>query len=426
MAKIKRPASNAAYIVLRSVMKGEFLDALEAQPNTLEDWPGARLVVFGSTLMRQLNLEDGVSFPFSGRKSSDIDIGVYVPDPRKDFSSRYVEKICPLLKRSCAEGGFSVIIPEAGKAETRYANGDIARIPDKKLADDFIISKHFTYDEAKEKITQAFPEHADVYLASLDALMGDRKSADIELIISSTPVPTPTLLEPVKFNIHNGNPAHVPLKRDDKLNMLAAKIVRNLIKERFKPTDLIDIYNLLHAKADKPLFNFDASSPDNQLDDLRCLIVANLAIFNCKEPWNNSDLLANFETSLENLKRFEALTENNVSKYGEFTEESIKTIVEECRAFIGRVMAPREEKGHGPLNLTEKDVNFITGVSGYQVLPGLNGTRMTEPRIRPELLQGQYPSIFARHPELAGNLKHNHYLNDRAELVAERRQQIGD
>ena len=202
-----------------------------------------------------------------------------------------------------------------------------------------------------------------------------------------------------------------------------------MIPERFKPTDFIDIYNLLHSESAEPLFDFNPNSPTNHLEHLRALIVANLPIFNFYDPLKLNNVLANYSDSDENVERFKKNTAETVSKYSNFTDQQIKTILKECRQFLKTIMLPRKgEKWHGPLHLTMDDANFIAHINRCEVMPGFSGIRGLpigrESSIDVELLRKQYARTFKRYPELARNISNNHYLNDRINTIQEKLQEI--
>ncbi len=162
---------------LRSLMKGDFIDRLQDQPDTMtKQWPGAKLVIFGSTLMRQLDRSDGVRFPYPGRKSSDIDFGIEANGSSEyDYKNKFEPALIPIMHKAVLDNGAGLIVlknpngkpkdvdafseeqtlpipPEEVKAFMTDANAQ------KYLANDFILYHDYTKEEMYERLSTRYPK----------------------------------------------------------------------------------------------------------------------------------------------------------------------------------------------------------------------------------------------------------------------------
>src|SRR5690606_35860145 len=120
---------------------------------------------------------------------------------------------------------------------------------------------------------------------------------EVKLVIGANDKPFPVLM---------GSRDTLPeskegsFKRTRAYDMLAGKIVRSMT-DKYKPTDFIDIYNLIKAtnKSDgTPHIDLDPNSPSNELDALRVLIVSYMPMSRGIYP-ERENLLSTFEDTPE-------------------------------------------------------------------------------------------------------------------------------
>jgi hypothetical protein len=227
-------------------------------------------------------------------------------------------------------------------------------------------------------------------------------------------------------------------KRARSLDMLAGKIVR-CMTDKYKATDIIDIYNLCHSSfqdSGKPFVNIDPQSPENHLDVLRVLIASFMPMSRGVYP-SRDNLLSVFADTPERKKKFLTDIEGQIAahKIGAI-RESVDEIFKGVNDALGIIMCRKPRGAHGVLNLTDGELAFVNEIVGWKEdtvvikpeAPPIRIGRITirkrrdaieeatreriEPAINVTHLQKEYPEVFKKYPELADNIKRNPILCD--------------
>lgn len=424
-------------------MKKDFLNALANQDDPLTQWPGAQLVVFGSTLMLQLQRE-GVQMPLTKRKSSDIDLGIWLPHKvsRDEMNAKYEKYVAPMLRKAVKESGLDVIGLRGDHAVANAQIGEQDKLPDSFFADHFLVTRDFTAGQIHETLRSRHD-----YEQLKDSI--PREGLKVPLYISSSPLPPPLIIDPSPFfhgpwnhekgahEHEDGQPVHrenaIVLKRSNRVNMLADKLRKNIVRQDFKPTDLMDVYNLIKAQTPdgKPLMDLDPASPTNVLEDIRVALIATMATFDVKimsadKRSVREDLLRPFEYTPENARRFHEIADNQIASNVPVTDDELKEMYRSINELMDKIKNLRREKEaddgryqdgkvYGPLNFTKNDLDFLASPEGYIYKPGLQGTTTISPRIAIDKLETEYPATFEKYPTLSANIVKYHKLNERVE-----------
>lgn len=429
MFSINADTPNPVAIALRSQMKRDFLNALSIIDQRLNHWPDANMVVYGSTLMRQLAYNEGVLFPLEGIKSSDIDIGVIEKGATADnFSANLSANVAPIIKQTIINSGLSFVSEENryGVINTTRANSpdEIFALPNAAFVGDFFVTKTFSPDEIRASL-KSRPDYEE-----LKSFM-PQEPLEVRLVIGVNDKPFPVLMDPIDTTPESGKGS---FKRTRALDMLAGKIVRSMT-DKYKPTDFIDIYNLIKGtnKSDgKPLIDLNPQSPTNDLDALRVLIVSYLPMSRGLYP-GRADLLSIFENSPAKKARFieqvkGQIAANKLPLLAAHVDDIFATI----NATIQAAMHKKPGQSHGPLNLTAREKRFFDEIDGNGNLEATDAKNETqgwrprltrraplqvimktvqaEPRINVRLLEEEHPLAFRKYPELGHNIANNAIL----------------
>lgn len=420
MSLIQRDTNDPILLALRSDLKRHFLIYLEMNDNELaKKWPGAELVVYGSTLMRKLSENQDIHLPYWGRKASDIDIGIcteaYVE--ADSYINKYKEIIPPLMLNTILRGQFNVEIPKgASEFETILRNnmGEYFSTDAhlEKLSNEFVISKSYN----KEQVVHILKKAKLQDLAQqVDA--SQQKEYYADTIISIQPCPPQMLLGSSDFLPNRVPPEHrIDLRRDKRMNLLASKIVRAFDpKKPVKPTDFIDFYNLAHASPQ--LFDFTANSPD--FEDLRCLIVAHMAAAGLhKLDTPPSNLMRHFVISSQNIDLFMDNYSQVISTRQPISREETERFIKEARDLVFHAFGYWEDNANTMLEelLSLNERNFLASQHGYTVMPGgYTKSRQGEFNIDSALLKADHPKTFERYPRLEHNIQNYHLIAERVQ-----------
>ncbi len=265
----------------------------------------------------------------------------------------------------------------------------------------------------------------------------------VTLVISHNMLEIPLLLNtnPINGNGNDSPEGKLNVYRDNALNMMASKIVRNFHSDRFKCTDYVDIYNLTHANP--PMYDFSKETANSDaphklpdLRNLRALIVAQMARHGMHRIGNDSDLLANFQPTEQNIQKFLSQMDKDINPDGQWaTQESKREaavlLLSSVRDLVLDAFNLEHSKQSRVENaLTNAELNFLTHVHGFSVLPGNLGTQMEDPGIDTALLKTmagkEHGDTHERYPELIPNLQRNFSMRAFGDSVNSRRNQIGD
>lgn len=429
-SELNADTPDPASIALRGQMKAEFLNALSNIDQTLEDWPNAELVVYGSTLMRQLSHHEGVKFPLEGMKSSDIDIGVFEKERsyKNDFEPNLLASVPPIIRQAIVDSGFSYIRikDHIGKHTEESRIDDVQSMPGHSFLGDFFLVNTFTPEEMHERL-----QNRNDYNNLKTCIPNE--PLDVRLVIGTNDKPFPLLMDPIDTAPESGQGT---FKRTRALDMLAGKIVRSMT-DKYKPTDFIDIYNLVNSTCEadgKPYINIDPESPDNHIDALRVMIISYMPMSRGIYV-DRPTLLSTFQDTPKRKETFiERVRDQIATDRLPELEDHIDDIFSAVNDTMSTVMGQRSTPSHGPLNLTDTENQFIDEINGHYAIskketsPEKSGIKflgitfrkqvdatynikLGEARINTGLLTESYPEVFEAYPDLEHNIKNNSILH---------------
>ncbi|MDE3015717.1 MAG: hypothetical protein KGI29_02190, partial [Pseudomonadota bacterium] len=358
-----------------------------------------------------------------------------------EFTEKIIQAVSPIIKKSIADAGLSYLEETHGYNGTEIKRvdkpEDVLKLPDSDFVGDFFVAKTFSPQEMYERLKNRRDyEELQPFIP--------KEPLEVRLVLGVNADPFPMLINPIDTKPESGAGS---FKRTRTLDMLAGKIVRS-ITDKYKPTDLIDIYNLIKGRYisnGNPLKNLDPSSPDNRLDTLRTLIMAYMPMSRGVWPENNN-LLSTFQDTPENKRRFLERVEPEIAANKmPALREKVDDIFATINQLLVNVTGPSKQNTCGPLNLTKNEKAFFDGIDGYreeQEIPSakpakgmfalLSKNRKTthettvririEPQINVELLKHEHPEAFKKYPELATNIGHNPILESK---VMERKHSAG-
>jgi hypothetical protein len=433
MHKLDEATSNPIDIALRWQMKGQFLDCFTREVNPIPEWPKAELVIYGSTTMRQIALEKDIKLPFSGIKSSDIDIGVKEADGTSDaddFKYKYKKFVSPLIKKTAIDCGFDYM-SETGKEVCACA---LRNLPADHFAGEFFLRQTFSPQQMHDQLrTRSDYEEIKSFIPS--------EPKQVLLRIGANELPFPHILQPVNFHIDSRGHLEgrkITLKRSNRIDMLAGKLARCM--EGFKkPTDLIDIYNLVkgyHPSDNAPIVDVNPQSPKNDLETLRVLIDARLIFMRMHEPYNRTNLFDTFKDTPENRALFiekckDQIAENRMPELKAMAGDIFQT----CDKLIHDVYAPRSKVRIGAGNFTQNEVDFFDHAWGRKPLniektgqaPSVTlfgkvfhkkqpvkpmEKELAEPFINIQALKKEFPKAFEKRPHMDRDITCNPLINN--------------
>jgi len=452
-------------VALRRQMKEDFISALSAQPSSSWQWKDAEVVLFGSTLMHQLHMADKVKLPLPGLRVSDIDIGVRMI---KGANDEFYEKNCnthltQFLKKVVLDNNLDVGF-EQGKNSGIFrevlGKSAIDALDLSLFSHDFHVTKVFNYDEVMAQIHTREDKGFLQTVIERDPHLWDaqhhKMKADVKIRLTISPnmpnermsiqaltfLLNPDPLYPGPYHPKDGK---VPLFREQALDMIAGKIVRAMKRGReFKPTDMLDLYNICNAHP--PIIDLESTAPGSDLETLRALVVTYLADADVRAPYDKGrNLRVAFENSPENRQRFMAVASKEIATHRMPDEVTIGNMFKTADALVDKIFAKKPGKSaHGPLNYTDNDVRFAATVAGIDPETILNPpkpvkssflsrlsprgvctktkeyVRPFEPTLRLDCLQAEYPQVFEMHPEISVHLKNSQTFQT---LIAQAREQ---
>lgn len=353
-------------IALRRHMKGQFLYYLDLMAKDHLHDDSIRMVIYGSTLMRELVESFGAKLPFPGIKSSDIDIGAYQKtgyhlNPSEEV---YLEKVCPVLQKAIYESGFNLKRAQ-NKLQTSFRvteNPEIMELELPYFTNDYYLTYSFAPGEVEHLLRPQWQELSPHFQSG--------KDVEVHLSISSHQRHFPIIMKPIPMYSRLDDGEESKLRRADRYDMLAGKIARSLTPS-FKPTDLIDIYNLYHGTIDsgRPILEIgqredvrDHSSVLRLLV-LHYIMMSNSALPNLESP----DLFRHVQPNEANYRVFEQVVREQISSHRQ--EELLSRKLEIFGTnmwLIGRIFpeGPANEKRYGVLNLRKEEVEYVLSYYG--------------------------------------------------------------
>ncbi len=418
--------NNPAALAIRSHLKGFFVEALYRQPNTLVDWPGAQFVLFGSTLFRQFHFDDGIKFKFGGRKASDIDLGVRTSSliPQDEFEKKYIQYVAPLIRNVVIELGLWVEDPK--DRSKIYPPEEALNLPLEFFAEEFFASRLYDKEHVQKIISKRHPNY-DTIMEYCDEIPQVDNKFRIYVDVSSSTLPVPCVMEPLPLSTPRWREGCLQVMRTDREEIVASKLSRAtshplIGRLKYKPTDLIDLSNLIHAEP-KSVLRLDKNDPNNMWEDLRVLYLVYLMIDGLNEKHLlREDLFKPFEFTSENIVAFRKETDPQIVRTKQISNQELRGIYGDCKGMVTEISQLRE--GQGPLNLTDNDLLFVTSLQGYKRLPSFPGAApvQMDAFIDVDPLIKEYPQVFARYPNLRKGIQDYHRLNDRVDQHNYRRQ----
>lgn len=392
-------------------MKGLYLEVLDQVADSHSEVIPKQygLMIYGSTVMRQMSKDNGGEyyFPLAGVKSSDIDIGGCYNGGKysgrntttKEEFQRY---FAPLLAKATKKAGFDLWIPDRGftgeskgTIKDKIANADINDDASFSFVGDYYIAMKFT----REQIVEALQHHPDYkkiepYIISHFDTKG-REYKTVCIAISAHDEHFPAMMKP-DFLFHKGQFDYArmikPRYLDDmplvgmarRYDMLAGKLARSM-GANFKPTDLIDIYNLIKGHQDYQ----SAEDPDvywcvsaeNRIDlqVIRLLTINYLMLGYRQLDTNSPSLLDNFKNTPENKAKVITKLKTQIVEFRQQEVfDKLDEIYEEVSTFVSAIFGKIQEGSYwndvpkyevpdeGLLNLTQGERNYIACFHGYQ------------------------------------------------------------
>lgn len=360
--------SNPLAIAIRQELKHDLMKAIDqmAYDDEMHHQEGM-FWLFGSSSINAY-WQSGTRFPFQAKKSLDIDLSTYQlpshvaqlnPALKKKFFAEYFKNVfdCIGVKsynaRTCEEH------PYQGEGEA------ILEVePDKDL------------------VLRAIANHPE--LNAMSSPVPDKVTLRLDFSIS----PPPMLLPPKRHKLFKKNPDS-QCYVDDPRNLIAKKLARCIRPENlgyhpdptgFKPRDLLDIYNLIHATP--PILNLDPQSPDCDLPIIRAITISSMVSM-VKDVHNAC--ADDFNPTPENIRTYRSNLEQILSSNFKIDDAGLHDILATTQSFINSVFPPKE--GQKNLALTEDERKFVSKCYGYEFLPGGIGRRQcNDLGINPELL----------------------------------------
>ena len=344
-------------IALRAEMKDKFLDSLSVLDQNMEGWPNATLVVYGSTLMRQLALNEGIEFPLGSIKSSDIDIGVIEEKPKSaEFAQRISSHAVPIIKTAITNGDFNLETTRSGTDPKVYYPAEIKPLANSTFLGDFFITKTFSVDDI-HKALQKHPEYEEL------KKLTPEEPITVKLVLGVNEKPFPALMDPIETTPESGEGK---FHRTMALDMLAGKLVRSMT-DKYKPTDLIDIYNLFHATrrdTGEPWLRLKPDEPNSVANTVRALVVSYLPMSRGIRP-EQPELLRTFKNTPDNKSKFmqEVQEQIDARKLPEL-ESYVDRIFDTLGIITTTIFSQRSQPSHGPLNLSDRELDFVNEIDG--------------------------------------------------------------
>ncbi|MCI5048720.1 MAG: hypothetical protein MRY32_00090 [Rickettsiales bacterium] len=346
------------YSMLKGYMTQEIFDAAAAQP--LSFGRGEKLMLDGSGAVYMTAKRLGMDMP-SLRTPSDLDIAVYMPKP--GFS----DNEGPLIR---------TVDAITNKLGYEHDKGSA-----REMVFQYGVKRHFSFSEI-EQIAASRPD------ISSEA---PREGMDVWLPLQLIPGSRP-LLKPRFLNEGDNISLRQPIE------MVGAKLALCFDKESDKPTHLIDLYNLIHAKP--AIMNIDPASPNNDLDQLRTLTVLGLA--QAGAPSEGLDISHLLPTE-ENVDRMYEAFRARYEHHGTTIKKAyIKQQLEEVSQLVHTVLGGQGEQ----IELSANETDFLKALN--------HPTHASvDANIRTDLLKADHPQVFEAHPELEKNIVENDFMRDR-------------
>lgn len=395
---------NPLRVKLRGKMKRAFLETLQrtVPPFDGTSIEGANFIIYGGTLMF-LAKENGTRFPIHNQKSDDIDMGLHIRGEAPNLQDVVSSTLAPYIHDLIDNCGFTI----AGSG--------------KGTSTSVLVSKTFSRDEIDELLF-SYPE--------LTAYAAGMEEISVYLEIDLNPRKLPLLLAPQPYLSPIDSPTQT-IVVDDLRNMLAKKLVRSsqpvstadsgmVIRAAFKqdsdpagfkPRDLVDIYNILHAKP--PLLSFDTED----IELLRTLMVVNFGAMG-REP--DKINLEQFAPTPENIKAFRESMVGRIAQTFHFDDTVITHLLSSV-AELHRTIFPEHSKETPRSILLPEERRFLEKLRGYETLPGTSQTRIIDPSIDISLLKNIHTDVFSRNPELESLVATSPSLKANIALLEEKR-----
>ncbi len=437
-------------IKIRRLLKGVFLKELyKATSTDAQDFNGTTsIVIYGSTIMRQLVDEEKAVFPLSGIKSSDIDIGCFTSGNSYSTTisdAEFQAIVTPRIRAAIISSQFELWLPEPNytekqphKVEHKLSNGEIRALDSLPLRKDFYVAKSFTKDEIIALLKDD-PEYEQIepYIRNhFDAKKREVKT--VCLCISPHTEHFPLIMQPISLFRDSNGEGVSQLVRANRFDMLAGKIARSM-GSNMKATDIVDIYNMIHGTTGAGKPTIDTSKDSVDLDLIRLLTMNYLLCaygqFDCKKP----GLLRNFEPSEANAENFKTSTSHQIVEYKQPELHSqLNKIFSSVNDFIALVFRKKSQGlSFGPLNLTLGEYNYIGEFGGEakirpKQIPGKRSWRdilsgRTPPTtlgfeadssassyiIDTKALEQEFPKVFEKYPNFGDLLKKNTLLQSK-------------
>jgi len=363
---------------LRIWMKKKFLETMKDEPSPLNGTPfsGGSFVVYGGTLLT-LATAEGKDFPYVGHKAGDIDLCIeppadsFVIEHANGFEKLSQTIMRPFLTKVAKKSGFQVL-EENGSAKSN--NGS-----------DMYLSKHFTSEEIKS-----------IFGIKTQNYQIPRDGIDVLLEVEWGTRPRLSFLNPQKTPfLENGL---TDVRIDDWRAWLALKAIRaskpptsfehSNDSHGFKPRDIVDIYNAIHAKPS--IFSMENNHDD--LDLLRVLCLAQCARYDKTGIKFN---LTQYEPTDQNITAFRQALRHRISNADELSDQFIGNALSTYTQLVQSIF-PEINKETGVVTLSNDERNFLTEIRGYRSEP----YSIADPMVNVSYLERKWPDVFKNHPEL--------------------------
>lgn len=347
-------------IALRRHMKGQYLHALSEAMHENQPQDGLKIVVYGSTLMRELVETQGATLPFAGVKSSDIDIGAWKTSGESmGDKSEFEQKICPYFRRATEALEYDFKTKELLLTPAN----EVAGLSAASFYGDHYVSHSFTEAEAKNVLGENWEQ--------LEEYFKPDKSGKLEVHLSISPHGEhfPIMMDPIPMHIEHANNNF--LYRADRYDMLAGKLARCLTHDS-KATDLIDTYNLSHGTLGdgKPILEMGQDGLRDHREVLRLLIINRIMFNNDSMPrFGDPNILSIFEENSADSKKLEdQLKEQIASHRQDDIFAAWPSILESNRKLFHSIF-PEGKDLIGPFNLRREEVQYVMRCYGLQMPP---------------------------------------------------------
>jgi hypothetical protein len=370
--------SNPMAIAIRQEVKRDLMSAINSTPIFPEQGRQAgQFWLYGSSSMNA-HWHSGIKFPFQAKKSLDVDLSLY----------------------NCSDSFAGAKKSEKTRALSEYFRHVFSSIgvtpynPKTKMPQDYSGTGEcileLTPDE--EIVKRAISFHPE--LKPEEYSIPEKVSLKFDFSLDQPPMLLPPIPHKL-FSTLEQSQCYV----DDPRNFLAKKIARCIVHNNFryeytpigfKPRDLLDIYNLVHANP--PILNLNPSDPNNDLGVIRMITVCS-AVSMGKDILNASP--DNFIPTQEAKNQFNYSLREILSKNFTLDDSDIGNILGGMEQLLHTVFP---ETKHGkPVALTDHERKFISKCLGYETLPGGKGTRQIDIYnlgIEPLLLIKSAESVF--------------------------------